>query len=254
MKAILAVLFCTIGTFAADVCLAKESERPNILLIAIDDLNDWTGCLGGHPQAHTPNIDRLAKQGTLFSNASCQAPICGPSRLSLLSGKYPHETGCYHQPTKVVANDKQLVSKFLPLLFSQHGYKTLSTGKISHGVPEKDIFQLTGIKGSSGPKPENQRRFHYTPPQTPFSGTQTDWGIYPEDETRMPDHQSASWAIQRLEEEPRIAILPGRGICATLMYHSMPSKSGLTSSHSTRWSCRKYPLMTCRMSRPLVVP
>ena len=200
MRTTLAVLLCIIGTPAVQVCSANDLERPNVLLIAIDDLNDWVGCLGGHPQAHTPNIDRLAKQGTLFSNANCQAPICGPSRISLLSGKYPHETGCYHQPTKAVADDEQLVSRFLPLHFSRHGYKTLSTGKVSHGVPEKDIFQVTGIKGSSGPKPRNQRRFHYAPPRTSFSGTQTDWGIYPEDETLMPDHQSASWAIQRLEE------------------------------------------------------
>lgn len=54
------------------------AERPNVLVISIDDLNDWVGCLGGHPQARTPNIDRLAKQGTLFANAHCQAPICTP--------------------------------------------------------------------------------------------------------------------------------------------------------------------------------
>lgn len=202
MSTKLAALLCIIlATSAFRVGDAQELEKPNVLLIAIDDLNDWVGCLGGHPQAHTPNIDRLAKQGTLFSNASCQAPICGPSRISLLSGKYPHQTGCYHQPTKAVAGDQQLVSKFLPLYFAKHGYHTLSTGKISHGVPEKDIFQVTGIKGSSGPKPPNQKRFHYTPPKTPFSGTQTDWGVFPNDETRMPDHQSASWAIERLKEE-----------------------------------------------------
>ena len=176
------------------------AAKPNVLLIAIDDLNDWVGCLGGHPQAHTPNIDRLARQGTLFENASCQAPICGPSRISLLSGKYPHETGCYHQPTKAVAKDKKLVSGFLPRYFAKHGYKTMSTGKISHGVPEKNIFEVTGIKGSSGPKPPNQERFHYTPPDTPFSGTQTDWGVFPDDETKMPDHRSAGWAIERLAE------------------------------------------------------
>lgn len=201
VKMKLTILLCVMSTCAVPVCGAADFERPNILLIAIDDLNDWVGCLGGHPQAHTPNIDRLARQGTLFTNANCQAPICGPSRISLLSGKHPHETGCYHQPTPAVAKDRNLVRNFLPLHFSRHGYKTMSTGKISHGVPEKDIFQITGIKGRSGPKPKNQRRFHYTPPETSFSGTQTDWGVYPEDESKMPDHQSASWAIQKLQEE-----------------------------------------------------
>src|SRR6266446_3503409 len=65
---------------------APASERdPNVLFIAIDDLNDWVGCLGGHPQVRTPNIDRLAKHGTLFTNAHCQAPPCNPSRASLLT-------------------------------------------------------------------------------------------------------------------------------------------------------------------------
>ena len=61
---------------------SKPSATPNLLFIAIDDLNDWVGCLGGHPQARTPNIDRLAKRGTFFVNAHCQGPICGPSRAS----------------------------------------------------------------------------------------------------------------------------------------------------------------------------
>ena len=74
---------------------SHPTSRPNILLIAIDDLNDWVGCLGGHPQAWTPNIDRLAARGTLFSNAHCQAPVCQPSRASLLTSTYPSSSGLY---------------------------------------------------------------------------------------------------------------------------------------------------------------
>ena len=58
----------------------EPAEKPNVLFIAIDDLNDWVGCLGGHPQARTPHIDRLAARGTLFANAHCQAPLCNPSQ------------------------------------------------------------------------------------------------------------------------------------------------------------------------------
>ena len=72
-----------------------ESSRPNVLLIAVDDLNDWIGCLGGHPQVKTPHIDRLAARGVLFSNAHCQSPVCNPSRASLLTGLYPETTGIY---------------------------------------------------------------------------------------------------------------------------------------------------------------
>ena len=53
--------------------VAQAAKRPNVLMIAIDDLNDWVSCLGGHPQAKSPQIDRLAKRGVLFTNAHCQA-------------------------------------------------------------------------------------------------------------------------------------------------------------------------------------
>ena len=75
--------------------LLRRRERPNVLFIAVDDLNDWIGCLGGHPQVQTPNIDRLAARGTLFTNAHCQAPLCNPSRSSLLTGLRPSTTGIY---------------------------------------------------------------------------------------------------------------------------------------------------------------
>ena len=61
----------------------SAAELPNILMIAIDDQNDWIGCLGGHPQARTPAIDTLARRGTVFTNAHCQSPLCNPSRTSL---------------------------------------------------------------------------------------------------------------------------------------------------------------------------
>ena len=73
----------------------NASERPNVLLIAVDDLNDWVGCLGGHSQTHTPNIDRLAARGVLFTNAHCQGTMCNPSRISLLWGRRPSSTGFY---------------------------------------------------------------------------------------------------------------------------------------------------------------
>src|SRR5687767_242900 len=77
------------------VARSSPASQPNVLMIAIDDLNDWIGCLGGHPQARTPNIDRLAARGMLFTNAHCQAPMCNPSRTSLMTGLRPSTTGVY---------------------------------------------------------------------------------------------------------------------------------------------------------------
>lgn len=72
---------------------AAIANRPNVVFIAIDDQNDWIGALGGHPVVKTPNIDRLARRGTIFLNANCQAPLCNPSRTSVMLGLRPTTTG-----------------------------------------------------------------------------------------------------------------------------------------------------------------
>ena len=80
------VLLFALGVFFQP---ASADEPPNVLFIAVDDLRDWVGHLGGHPQAKTPNIDRLAKRGVSFKQAYCSAPLCNPSRISLLTGIAP---------------------------------------------------------------------------------------------------------------------------------------------------------------------
>jgi arylsulfatase A-like enzyme len=193
---VLCLTFLVAGTASKVACSA---ERPNVLFIAIDDLNDWVGCLHAHPNAKTPNIDALARRGTLFTNAHCQAPICGPSRASLLSGKYPHSTGAYQQPGKsgLQKDSVNFKGHLLPEYFSQHGYGTYGGGKITHGYPMQDAFQeYGGGFGGSGPKPGDKTvRFNYSPDLTiPFTGTQTDWAAFPDVDSKMPDYKAASWA------------------------------------------------------------
>jgi arylsulfatase A-like enzyme len=179
----------------------SAQERPNVMLIIVDDLNDWVGCLGGHPDALTPHIDSLAARGSLFVNAHCQAPICGPSRASFLSGLYPSSTGVYGQPTSRLGKDRALfVGHLLPQHFAAHGYRTFGVGKVTHGIPLKAVVDVAGPSGNSGPKPPEKHRFHYRPDESsPYSGTQTDWGAFPEREDQMPDFTTASWAIERLK-------------------------------------------------------
>lgn len=74
---------------------AQSSPKPNVLMICVDDLNDWIGCLGGNPDSVTPNFDRLARQGVLFTNAHCAAPLCNPSRAALMTGVHPATSGIY---------------------------------------------------------------------------------------------------------------------------------------------------------------
>ena len=169
-------------------------------MICVDDLNDWVGCMGGNPSAITPNIDRLASQGTLFTNAHCQTALCGPSRASIMSGLRPSTTGIYGQ-----INDKDLRSaspsmkevKFLPQYFGEQGYKTMGVGKIFHGHAPEGVFQESGgrVKGF-GPKPADGIRFHWDQ-----KGTSTDWGAFPDVDEKMPDYQSAEWAKDRLNEK-----------------------------------------------------
>ena len=80
---------------------ALSAAPPNVLFIAVDDLNDWIGCLGGHPQTKTPNFDRLAKSGVMFTNAYCPAASCNPSRTAVFSGRPPHRSGLYQNMQKM---------------------------------------------------------------------------------------------------------------------------------------------------------
>src|ERR1700739_1689291 len=82
-----------VTSFLTTAEATAASQRPNVLFIAVDDLNDWVHHLGGHPQALTPNIDRLARRGVTFTRAYCAAPLCNPSRAALLSGLRPATTG-----------------------------------------------------------------------------------------------------------------------------------------------------------------
>ena len=96
--------------------------RPNVLLIAVDDLNDWIGCLGGHPQAKTPNMDRLAAQGVLFTNAHCQSPVCNPSRASLMTSLYPSNSGIYFLNPDLKESPVAGQSTLMPQRFMDEGY------------------------------------------------------------------------------------------------------------------------------------
>jgi arylsulfatase A-like enzyme len=74
------------STFVPLLRQTGGGDRPNVLFIAVDDMNDWIGCLGGHPDTKTPHLDALAARGVLFTTAHCAAPLCNPSRAALMTG------------------------------------------------------------------------------------------------------------------------------------------------------------------------
>ncbi|SVC29826.1 uncharacterized protein METZ01_LOCUS282680, partial [marine metagenome] len=89
------VMAAACGVVSQQSSLAKKPHKPDVLFISVDDMKDWVGCLGGHPDAKTPNIDRLAQRGTLFTNAHCAATTCNPSRAATMTGLLPSTTGIY---------------------------------------------------------------------------------------------------------------------------------------------------------------
>jgi arylsulfatase A-like enzyme len=187
MKAFILCLLLALPAFAA---------RPNVLLLGTDDLNDWIGCLGGHPQVKTPHIDRLAARGTLFANAHCQSPLCNPSRTALMTGMRPTTTGVYGLAPwfRNVPELRDLVS--LPQAFHRAGYHTAIAGKIYHVYPpQKDRaaeFDDYGPPCNFGPFPEKKLV------ETPSPMRAVDWGVYPEKDKQQNDWQIADWAIDFL--------------------------------------------------------
>jgi iduronate 2-sulfatase len=179
---------------------ANTKDRPNVLMICVDDLNDWIGCMGGHPSARTPHMDKLASQGILFSNAHCQVPLCGPSRASLLSGLRPSSTGIYGQIKDEDIREANACTKqvlFLPEYFKNNGYHTMGIGKIFHEHAPAGVFEESGGREKGfGPFPPNGQKFHWNK-----KGTQTDWGVFPDSDEEMPDYRSAQWTIERLKRK-----------------------------------------------------
>ncbi len=183
--------------------IQAQKEKPNVLFIAIDDLNDWVGCMDGHPQAITPNIDRLAARGTLFTNAHCQAPICGPSRAAIMTGLYPSTSGNYLQLNdEDIKKSNNLTQQaiYMPDYFEQYGYKTMAVGKIYHSGDGAETFDEYGGRFAwMGPKPEE--RINYDPAWMGHpNGTQTDWGVYPGTDSLMTDYKSAAWAVDKIKQ------------------------------------------------------
>lgn len=201
-----------LGLFVASLLLpmgeVQAAEKPNVLFIAIDDQNDWIGCLGGHSMAKTPQIDRLAARGTVMANAHCQAPLCNPSRTSLLMGLRPSTTGIYGLSPwfRTVPQWQDRVP--LPQYFARHGYRTLSGGKIYHEQrgpgkfePLGPEFNVWGPPGGIGPRPPKK-----LVKDTPMGNHPlVDWGVWPldNDDTQKGDYLVASWAVEQIRSLPK---------------------------------------------------
>ncbi|MCM8532262.1 MAG: sulfatase [Lentisphaeraceae bacterium] len=216
------LISCIINSYA--------NNRPNVLLISIDDLNDWVGYLEGHPQVQTPNIDRLAKMGTAFTDAHCSSPLCNPSRTSLLTGLHSPNTGVFNNKGSFKYKNFEL----MPQYFAKHGYQTYGVGKIHHKKINQTIFQ-DGLdlpqrwspfqekdqelytaeelpsKGTTNPKhfiKNGPGGKNYTMPfnrlpsdraATKKSGESHDWQSFDLPDNAFGDGMATEWAINKLK-------------------------------------------------------
>jgi choline-sulfatase len=119
----------------------SQAQSPNVILIISDDLNDSLQGMGGHPQVHTPNLERLMRQGVQFTHAYSNAPLCGPSRASFLTGLYPHTTGFYSNKNNWHRmRDCPRLKNALTFMehFWANGYDVYGTGKIYHNLDHEN--------------------------------------------------------------------------------------------------------------------
>lgn len=200
----------------------QPPQRFNVLMIVVDDMNDWVGCLGGHPQAHTPNIDRLAARGVLFTNAHCTAPVCNPSRVSTLTGVRPSTTGIYDNRVRWHEALPDLIS--IPQHFRNHGYLTAGGGKIYHHMPGFDRLSDWSLRFDQvfdGPYQDQLSRgldvsdFHWpagfplnrldavrTLAKPPKNPREFDWGPIARADSDTGDGRMVTWAEEFLSSPP----------------------------------------------------
>jgi arylsulfatase A-like enzyme len=196
MKIIVPILMMwwAIGGFCQSV---SAKEPPNVLFIAVDDLRDWVGHLGRNPQVRTPNLDRLAKRGVSFRHAYCAAPLCNPSRISLLTGVAPANSGVYGNGEEM--RDKMPEVITLMQYFRASGYDVRGCGKIFHGTTAYDQKSWDGyfVPTRSRKKVNPQRDMGL--PETAW----TPWGKVDLRDHEMFDGKVASWMISEFQKPRR---------------------------------------------------
>ena len=211
---VMVVLLGTVNLRGAE--RRAEKDRPNVLFLAVDDMNDWISCLESVPQAITPNLNRLAKRGVNFTNAHTAGVFCAPSRAAIFSGQYASTTGCYRTATYFFDHPE---IESLQTSFAKSGYATYGAGKLFHH-PAGMIDQRNWTEFYL--RSETQRRTGWpmdswsqgTPfpepfPYSPFNkgqeitgGLFLEWAPIPNDrEAELADTIRTDWVVDQLAQD-----------------------------------------------------
>lgn len=202
---------------------SAAANRPNVLFLAVDDMKDWVNCLGGYEgTVYTPNIDRLAKRGMLFTNAHCASPLCAPSRTAIMTGLRPSTTGLYGNKHWWLPNLPDVVT--IPAHFRNHGYQVIGAGKVFHHTAGNHppnqwdaFFRLTfgedpWFRGVKLNYPWSKHTPY--PNGFPFSGVkglghENDWGSLDISDAEYDDALTVDYAIRFLKQKHRRNNLSG---------------------------------------------
>ncbi len=194
-------LLCTLPGMLAP-CGAAENQRPNVLFLIIDDLNDWLSVLDRDNPIRMPNLERLARQGALFTHAYCPSPVCNPSRASVMTGLRPHKTGVYGNKTDWRGALPEALT--IQQYFMRSGYYSAGAGKVFHhhwdGAFHDDAsfddFQPMPKTYPDSPLPEKKLNGLEW-----YGSRNTDWGAWPAREQDAVDYKTASYGVGFLEKK-----------------------------------------------------
>jgi arylsulfatase A-like enzyme len=184
----------------------ETKKQPyNVLFIAIDDLNDWTGFAGGHTQTLTPNMDKLAQQGVVFDKTYAASSLCGPSRAALLTGYRPSTTGVYGNGMELRDSPILKNAPTLPQWFSNHGYFTTARGKIFHKPNGQQADTISWDKwvkevGNYG-KVKKEPGFMANGIPEGEADDNFDWGPTDALFEETSDYLNAKWAADQLQKD-----------------------------------------------------
>jgi len=173
--------------------------RPDVLFIVVDDLNDWISLLDPDSPIKTPNIERLARRGMLFTRAFCASPACNPSRAATLTGLRPSTSGVY--------GNKSHWRRAMPLrrtlmqCFQHAGYVVKGAGKIFHHHLNGAFHDPASFHAFQPMAPQNMplQKLNRAPA---YGSRNTDWGAWPARETDTIDFKTTQYCIDALKNSP----------------------------------------------------
>jgi arylsulfatase A-like enzyme len=194
------------------------SDAPNVLLISIDDCNDWLGFLNNHPGTYTPNLDALAATSLSFAKAYCAAPMCLPARTSILFGRQPYATGIYDHTDESFARYEEVTKNTASLVDDlwAAGYDAYGAGKVFH---DPQTARWTESRRFPWYLPGNVRRrpdadpTRYDPSwRSPYDGkpigrgenfdyTMIDFGPSGRSPEQEADGQATNWVLDHLMQD-----------------------------------------------------